>query len=92
MTTDALVSTLHSIHTSLDRGNVAVRVLFTDFTKGFDLIDHNILVEKLDKLKISTTLIKWIIAFLTNRKQRVKISGVYSNWEYLNGGIPKAPN
>jgi hypothetical protein len=88
-TKDALVSILHNIHTALDNGDTAVRIFFTDFTKGFDLIDHNILLAKLAKLGVSDVLIRWIAAFLTNRKQRVRVDGVLSEWKYPKGGIPQ---
>ena len=41
----ALVYLLHHIFASLDGDNCFARILFTDFSKGFDLVDHNVLIE-----------------------------------------------
>ena len=43
----ALVYLLHLALEALDRGGCYLRLFFADFKKGFDLIDHLILMEKL---------------------------------------------
>ena len=40
---------------------------------AFDLIDHNILATKLSTYNIPETSKYWILDFLNNRKQRVKL-------------------
>ncbi len=60
-----------------------------DFSKAFDLIDHNILLRKLYEMKVPSTITNWIRSFLFERKQRVKISNCVSNWQTLNGGVPQ---
>ena len=72
----------------MDRGNTAARI-FADFSKDFDLIDHNILLRELEKLSVSPVLIRWIAAFLTNRQQAVKIGDTTSEWRTVKGGIPQ---
>ena len=88
-TTDALLYLLQAIYEAIDSGNTAARIFFTDFSKGFDLIDHNILLRKLKTLDVSPVLIGWISAFLTNRQQAVKIGDITSEWRTLKGGIPQ---
>ena len=58
-----------------------------DVRKVFDLVDHNILV--LHTLGVKPTSINWIIDFLKDRKQRVKLNGVYSDWLYVPAGVPQ---
>ena len=70
-TTDALVYLLQAVHEATDSGNCGARILFTDFTKGFDLINHNILVLELTNIAVHPVLIKWIKSFLYNRRQAV---------------------
>ena len=41
-TTQALVYLLHTILESVDGGEMYVRMFFSDFSKGFDLVDHNV--------------------------------------------------
>ena len=41
---------LQAIDEAVDSGDSAARIFFADFSKGFDLIDHNILITKLTNL------------------------------------------
>jgi hypothetical protein len=41
---------LHSFYQATDCGDTGAGMLFADFSKGFDLIDHNILSAELGKL------------------------------------------
>ena len=68
-TTDALLFMLQAIYEEVDCAHLGARVFFADFSKGFDLIDHNILMTELRKLEVDPALISWIAAFLTDREQ-----------------------
>ena len=48
----ALVYLLHHIFASHDRSNCFARILITDFSKGFDLKDHNVPIEELRYLGV----------------------------------------
>ncbi|XP_032221897.1 uncharacterized protein LOC116604109 [Nematostella vectensis] len=87
-TVQSMVYFLHCILESLERGENYVRIFFADFSKGFDLVDHNVLMSELDLLGVNEYLQNWIAAFLTARPQRVKISGHTSSPVFPNGGIP----
>ena len=50
-----------------------VRVLLLDYRKAFDLIARTILARKLMALDIKHDILRWIIDFLKERKQRVKL-------------------
>ena len=50
-TTDALLCILQPIYEATDSGNAGACLFFADFSKGFDLIDHNILLEELRGLE-----------------------------------------
>jgi len=45
-TTHALTAMLHAWHTTLDQGG-SVRAVLVDFNKAFDLVNHNILLQRL---------------------------------------------
>ena len=64
-------------------------VIYTDFTKAFDKVPHKRLIHKLKAYNIDENLIHWIIAFLTNRQQKVKINGTLSEWLMVLSGIPQ---
>ena len=38
---------------------------------------------------INGILLDWLGDYLTNRKQRVVMSGVTSNWQFIGAGVPK---
>ena len=88
-TTDALLYMMQTIHEALDAGEAGARIFFADFSKGFDLIDHSILIQELNKLQVHPALLAWISAFLFNRRQAVRIENVLSQWKTLKGGIPQ---
>ena len=71
-----------------DTGSV-VRILFLDFKKAFDRVDHTILLTKLANLGLPSILIKWITSFLCMRRQRVKVGKVRSAWSHVTAGVPQ---
>ena len=88
-TTHALVDLLHSVLAALESGQYSVRIFFADFRKGFDLADHNIIIEELRRLEVHPSIVRWIYDFLTDREQCVKIDNSYSSWKKNNGGLPQ---
>ena len=45
-TTQALISMVHSWLSATDGNGATVRIVLFDFHKAFDLIEHNILIQK----------------------------------------------
>ena len=88
-TVQAVVYLLYLGLEGLDKGNCSVRFFFTDFSKGFDLIDHHILLDKLGKYELPGCLVRWVAAFLIGRTQRVCLDSSLSSTKMLNGGIPQ---
>ena len=87
--TDALLYMLQAIYEAVDSGEASARVFFADFSKGFDLIDRSILMRELADLEVHPVLLSWIAAFLTDRKQAVRIGRTLSDWLTLKGGVPQ---
>ncbi len=84
----ALISMLHHWVINADGNGATIRTILFDYRKAFDLIDHSILVKKLGKLNIPRSIINWIIDFLTQRKQRVKLANsCYSEWGHVQSGV-----
>ena len=79
--TDALIYILQAIHEATDRVNCGARMFFADYSKGFDLIDHSILLRELAFFDIDTVLINWIRVLLTGRSQAVRIENSLSDWK-----------
>ena len=64
-------------------------VIYLDFAKAFDKVDHEILVHKLRQCGVLGKLVKWIEQFLTNRKQFVTINGFHSMLALVLSGVPQ---
>ena len=64
---------IHKWLEATDGNGDSVRVLLLDYRKAFDLIDHKILVKNLRQVDIPSSVINWIIDFLSGRSQRVKL-------------------
>ena len=84
-----LVEMTHKWYEATDTLNTYVRIVLLDFSKAFDLINHNILLGKLQAFGISAPILRWMAAFLLDRTQRVKIGNNYSHTGHPNGGVPQ---
>lgn len=73
---------------ALDNGK-EVRVVFCDISKAFDRVWHAGLLCKLEAVGISGSLLAWFSSYLSNRRQRVTLPGVYSNWNHIKAGVPQ---
>ena len=65
-----------------------VRVLSFDFKKAFDSVPHDIVTAKLKQTNFNPYIINWIISFLKNRKQRVVVDGIITEYVDINKGVP----
>ena len=45
------------------------------------MTDHNVLIEELREMHVRPVLVNWIIAFLCNRTQAVRIESAISEWK-----------
>ena len=87
-TTHELVDILHHWHIALENNSI-VRIVFIDYAKAFDHVDHSFVIRKLINLGVSGVLVRWVYSFLSDRQQRVKISDYVSDWLTLKGGVPQ---
>ena len=87
-TTDALVDLLQNLH-NIIHTNETVRILYVDFRKAFDSVNHAILLDSFRELGVYPILIFWLHSFLHERQQRVKIGDEVSSWLTMNGAVPQ---
>ena len=88
-TEDAISSALHLSLEHLEEKNTHVRMLFLDFSSAFNTIIPQHLVCKLGHLGLGTPLCNWLLDFLTNRTQSVRVNNNSSSVISLNTGSPQ---
>ena len=66
-----------------------VGILFVDFTKAFDTVSHNILLQKLNDLGIRGDIWLWLKNYLTERRQVVRINGCDSDTYIVTHWVPQ---
>ena len=66
-----------------------MRGVFLDISKAFDRVWHKGLLYKLKCMGINGNLLKLVESFLSNRYQRVVLSGQASSWAEIRAGVPQ---
>jgi len=66
-----------------------VDVIYTDFSKAFDKVNHIFLSNKLHSIGIRDPFLSWLISYITNRKQIVKVKNVISDPFDVLSGVPQ---
>ena len=82
----------HCLITLIEKSVVnggAFGALFTDLSKAFDCLSHELLIAKLNACRFNKNTLKLGNSYLSNRKQRVKINDKYSSWSEILHGVPQ---
>ena len=64
-------------------------VIYLDFEKAFDKVDHEILLAKLKNYQITGKLYNWLVEYLKDRTQYVVVNGSKSNPAEVKSGVPQ---
>ena len=87
--TMALLKSLHNWLKWLDGNAGFVRIFSFDFSKAFDSVSHRILVSKLKDVDINPYILNWLISFISNRKQRVVVDNIITEYLDITRGVPQ---
>ena len=72
---------------ALDSGK-EVRAVFCDISKAFDRVWHEGLLLNLQAAGVTGKVLAWFKSYLSDRKQRVILPVVTSDWAYICAGVP----
>ena len=88
-TLTALILLTHTLFNYSDDSHNFVRVLFVDFSRAFELIDHTVLADKLSLYNFPPHLKLWMLSFLYGRSQFVKVGNNCSKIVSTHAGAPQ---
>ena len=74
----------HLLHNAYNIG-----VLFINLSKAFDVLNHSLLLAKLDAHEFSLESTTFIQSYLNKRVQRVNVNNKFSAWEAIYSGVPQ---
>ena len=87
-TVKQLLSITHEIYKAFD-DNKELRAVFLDISRAFDKVWAEGLIFKLKRIGIEGDMINILTSFLADRKQRVTMDGICSEWTDIKAGVPQ---
>ena len=83
-----IITLMDRIINALERGHFMVDI-FLDFSKAFDTVNHQILLDKLYKYGIRGPAHKWVTHYLQDREQYCYLNGHTSTKLTIKCGVPQ---
>ena len=71
-----------------ENGNMA-GVMMVDLSAAFDMVDHDLLIQKLELMGLKADALSWFRSYLTNRSQTVCIDGTLARVLDIDCGVPQ---
>ena len=87
-TTMALIEITDQLREQIENKNMTMGI-YIDLTKAFDLVDHNMLITKLQSYGIRGPAINLIKSYLSHRSQYTKIDHTKSDIKKVSCGVPQ---
>ena len=87
-TETALIRLTDQLLSDMDKDQVS-GLVFVDYKKAFDLIDHDILLSKLEAYGIISKELTFLANYLKGRRISVVIGGVQSEYRLITHGVPQ---
>ena len=87
-TVQAILDQLEYVYNELDQSHTVISI-FMDFSKAFDCIDHQILLEKLKFNGVRGIALQWFESYLSGRSQFVCVNNTTSRILPIKYGVPQ---
>ena len=87
-TTHAISQLLNQIYTNINRSTITA-VVYIDFSKAFNCVQHSTLLEKLTEYHVGPDGIAFLKSYLEGRVQRTLVNNTYSDWLPVHQGVPQ---
>ena len=84
----ALLNLIFNIQNHLNN-NCSVACLYLDLQKAFDVLNHKILLNKLEAYGIENITLKWLNSYLSNRSIPKLVNNTVSNKNFTKDGVPQ---
>lgn len=69
--------------------NLLTDALFIDLTKAFDMVDHNLLLDMLQSIRLDRSSLLWFNSYHHHRQQCLAFKGTLSDYETIVRGVPQ---
>ena len=63
--------------------------MLVDYAKAFDMVDHELLLKKLEVYGVKNQELNWCRSYLSDRKQVVCLDGNKSSEAFMRHGVPQ---
>ena len=83
-----LIDITETLLLNMDSGDIN-GLLMLDLSKAFHLINHNLLLKKLEIYGLSESTLGWFNSYLSMRKQAVAVNGTASEFLDISRGVPQ---
>ena len=87
-TETALIRIIDELLFNLDSDRVSDMILI-DYCKAFDMVDHSILLQKLQACGLDNKLLIWFRSYLNERRQLVSMGNIESPTTRVRHGVPQ---
>ena len=84
----ALITLIDKLTQAIENGEYVIGV-FLDFSKAFDTVNHEILLDKLYHYGVRGCAHKWFSSYVTDRQQFVTYNGMKSQNQVIKCGVPQ---
>ena len=88
LTSTALANVLISVISKINDKKCTIFTLL-DLKKAFDLINHDMLLAKLQLYGIRGLPLTWVKSYLYGRRQKTKVNGNFSTYKAITAGVPQ---